>query len=426
METYGCAANQAESEIMGGLLDRAGFHGVGSPREADLIIVNTCGVKSPTENKIIERLRRLSRLDKPLVVAGCLTRINWRRLVREVEFAVAITPYSIHRIVEAAEIAMEGGSLRLLLDSGEPPDKPALQTKMLYETIGTIIIEDGCNFGCSFCATRFARGFTHSYPPVSILEAVKRLVSSGAIEVRLTGQDVAAYRYGGMNLPGLVQTVVGEVPGDYRVRVGMMTPVFADRIKEGLVRMFKGRKVYKFAHIPAQSGSDRVLTLMRRGHGVDLFEALISFLRREVDRLTVATDIIVGHPGEEEEDFELTLKLLERTEPDIVNLSKYGNRPGTPASRMVQVPTDIISRRSRIAYEVALRIMERRNSSWVGWEGDVKVVKMGRKLGTLIARNDWYKPIVVKGERDLLGKTLNVIVEGYTPVRLDGRVSGGR
>lgn len=425
METYGCAANQAESEIMGGLLDQAGFHDVGNPREADLIIVNTCGVKRPTEDKIIERLRRLSRLDKPLVIAGCLPKINWDRLIREVEFAVAITPHSVHRIVEAAEIAMEGGSSRRLLDSREPPDKPALQTKRLHERIGTIIIEDGCNFRCSFCATRFARGYTYSYPPASILGAARGLLSSGAVEVRLTGQDVAAYRYGSMNLPGLVRTLVNEVPGDYRIRVGMMTPMFADRIRDGLVGMLEERKVYKFTHIPVQSGSDHLLALMRRGHGVELFETLISFLRGKIDRLTLATDVIVGHPGEGEDDFELTLKLLRRVEPDVVNLSKYGNRPNTPASKMVQVPTDIISKRSRMMYEAALMMMEHRNSSWVGWEGCVRIIKRGRKLGTLIARNDWYKPIVVKGEEDLLGKTLNVIVEGYTPVRLDGRILGG-
>ncbi|MGC8556072.1 MAG: tRNA (N(6)-L-threonylcarbamoyladenosine(37)-C(2))-methylthiotransferase, partial [Conexivisphaera sp.] len=159
LETYGCAANQADSDLMASVLEGAGFRSAAAPEESDVIVVNTCGVKSPTENKIVDRLARLSRMGKPLVVAGCLTKINWDRLVMSAEFGAALTPSSVHRVLEAVEAAMRDPRGRLLLDSAAPPDKPAL-ARPRGGLIGTLEIEDGCTFSCSFCATKFSRGST--------------------------------------------------------------------------------------------------------------------------------------------------------------------------------------------------------------------------------------------------------------------------
>jgi len=170
-----------------------------------------------------------------------------------------------------------------------------------------------------------------------------------------------------------------------------MTPVYAKRVKDGLAEVL-GHKIFRFVHLPVQSGSDNVLKIMARGHKVDLFYELVDFFRRKVDGLTLATDIIVGHPGEEEEDFELTVKLLEKVKPDIVNLSKYGDRPGTPASRMKKVPSHIIAKRSRYLYAMIIDLMKRNNEKWIGWEGSAVVTQRGTKKGTWMARNLSYKP----------------------------------
>jgi len=422
METYGCAANQADSAIMSNLLEGAGYRPTADPAQSDVVIVNTCGVKSPTENRIMDRLARLSNAGKPIVVAGCLTKINWKRLMDIANFGTALTPYSVERIVEAVDIAMRDPRGRRLIESSSPPDKPAL-ARSDGGLIGTLEIEDGCTFSCSFCATKFSRGPAHSYSPGAIARAARRLILGGAKELRLTGQDVASYRADGYDLTDLVRLVLSNVSGDYRIRIGMMTPVLARRIRDGLLPIYKLDNVYKFMHIPVQSGSDDVLRLMRRGHDVGLFRDLVNSSRASIPMLTVETDIIVGHPGEDEDDFERTLRLMELTEPDVVNLSKYSNRPGTEASRMRQLPSQVIARRSADAYHAAMRIMEERNSKWMGWSGRALILEIGSRPGTMIGRNDWYKPIVVEGGADLLGRWVDVTVDGYTPVHLNGKVS---
>ncbi|BBE41611.1 tRNA (N(6)-L-threonylcarbamoyladenosine(37)-C(2))-methylthiotransferase [Conexivisphaera calida] len=423
IETYGCAANQADGEIMSKILDDSGYERSADPRNSDVILLNTCGVKSPTENRVVSRLVELAGLGKPIVVAGCLTIINWRRLETTAGFGAALTPRSVDRVLEAVEIAKRNPSGRILLDSPEPPDKPSLTRARLGSVVGTIEVEDGCTFSCSFCATKFSRGVTYSYDPRSILDAARSMVESGVMELRLTGQDVASYRSNGTDLPGLVELITSRIAGDYRVRIGMMTPVLAKRILDGLVRIYGLRQVYKFAHLPFQSGSERILRLMRRGHGPELIEELASYLRSNVPMMTLETDIIVGHPGEDDEDFERTLELMRSMRPDVVNISKYGNRPGTEASRMKQVPSEVVSDRSRMAYREAMRIMDERNSTWMGWKGRALVTELGMRPGTLMARNDWYKPIVVEGSADLLGKWLEVRVTGHTPVHLNGEVT---
>ena len=426
LETYGCAANQADSEIMSGLLEEAGYVRAAQPEGSDVIILNTCGVKSPTENKIVSRLEELAGLGKPIVVAGCLTLINWRRLERAADFGAALTPRSVHRVLEAVEAALRDPRGRVLLDSVEPPDKPSLTRPPRGSVVGTIEVEDGCTFSCSFCATRFARGVTRSYDVASIIEAARSMAASGVMELRLTGQDVASYRADGVDLPGLVERLARRIPRDRRIRIGMMTPVLARKVLDGLLRVYGMEQVYKFAHIPVQSGSEKVLRLMRRGHAPELFRELVSRLRSAVPLLTLETDVIVGHPGEEEEDFESTLELLRSTSPDVINLSKYSNRPGTDSSRMRQVPSDVVAERSRLAYREAMRLMEARNSLWVGWRGRALVTEPGTKPGTMMARNDWYKPIVVEGGPELLGRWIEVRVTGHTPVHLKGEVISER
>lgn len=417
IETYGCAANRADELIMKERMRRNGWLEA-SIEEADVLIINTCGVKKPTEDKVLSRLSKLSSTGKPIIVAGCLPKINLDRLLLY-RWSVALDPSRVHKIVEASNLALSGAMHTLL--EGEPiQDKPSLISEPLDGPIGVIEIQEGCNFNCSFCATKFSRGDTISFPPNSILKALEEIVRKGAWEVWFTGQDVAAYNFNGIDLPNLLRMAT-RLNGDFMIRVGMMTPVYAEKIKCGLADVI-GHKVFRFLHIPVQSGSDKMLRIMARGHKVDLFYNLIDSFRRRVDRLTIATDIIVGHPGEDEEDFELTLKLLEKVKPDVINLSKYWDRPRTKASRMKKVPSHIISRRSRCIYGIALHIMRERNEEWIGWEGPAVVTERGTKGGTWIARNDSYKPIVIRSDENLLGRRVEVSIEGAEPTHLVGRL----
>ncbi len=419
IETYGCAANRADEVIMKEVLNKRGWVEDTIDR-CDVIIINTCGVKKPTEDKILWRIRELSSLNKPVVIAGCLPRINLKRL-RELRWNVAIDSNSVHRIDEACMYALNN-SYHKIIFSERPPSKPSLTLKPLTEAIGVIEIQEGCTFECSFCATRFSRGRAISYPIHDIIKALESQVRNGAWEIWFTGQDVAVYDYGGIRLPDLL-FLASEVEGDFMIRVGMMTPVYAARIEKKLIEAYKKiSKAFKFVHLPVQSGSDKVLSLMRRGHKVDLFYRLVDSFRREIKWVTLATDIIVGHPGEEEEDFEETVKLIEKVKPEVVNLSKFGFRPGTHASRMKQIPTDIIAKRSRYLYGLILKIMEERNERWINWEGEAVVTQRGTKKGTWIARNFAYRPIVVKSEENILKRKLLVRIDGIAPTHLFGEV----
>lgn len=418
IETYGCAANQADTIIMKGILESRGYL-EGSIDDSEVIIINTCGVKKPTEDKILWRVSKLKELNKPIVVAGCLPRINLNRLLRH-EWNVALDSNGVHLIERAVKLALSGKK-HVALFSKRPAPKPSLINRPITPTIGAIEIQEGCSFECSFCATRFSRGKLYSYPAHDIIKALDGLVKQGVWEVWFTGQDVGAYRYGDVELPRLLE-LASKVKGDFMIRVGMITPVYATRIKEGLSSVYKKGKVFRFLHLPIQSGSDKMLSCMRRGHGISLFYRLVEFFRKGIDGLTLATDIIVGHPGEEEEDFEQTVKLIENVKPDVVNLSKFGTRPGTLAAKMKKVPTDVVAKRSRYIYDIILRSMRERNERWIGWEGGAVVTQIGNKNGTWIARNYAYKPIVIRSDSFLLGRKVFLSIEDVAPTHLYGKL----
>jgi MiaB/RimO family radical SAM methylthiotransferase len=305
-----------------------------------------------------------------------------------------------------------------------PASKPSYISSKLSTTVGVVEIQEGCAYRCTFCGTKSSRGDLYSYPADDIIRAVSRLVKAGAREVWFTGQDVAAYGDG--DLPGLLR-MLGTVDGEFRVRVGMMTPVFAKRIIEGLLSLFPSRSVYQFFHIPVQSGSDLVLGAMKRGYTAKMYAELIDRIRGRLNDSTLSTDIIVGFPTEDAEAFEDTLKLLESTRPAVINLSKYWKRPGTKAAKMKDLDSGVVSSRSRTLYQMALSIMKEENERWLGWEGEAVIIERGTIKGTWVARNYAYKPIVVKQDEMVngtpLGRRITVRIEGAGQTHLKAKVT---
>jgi len=384
-------------------------------RDADVIVINTCGVKRPTEDKILHRIRELASGGRPVVVAGCLTRID-RNAILEAGSSVAIDVNSVERIAEATKMAMNGarGSV---ITSSERVNKPALIKRKLTSAIGVIEIQEGCYYKCTFCATRFSRGIAYSFPAESIVRAASELVRQGAVEIQLTGQDVASYYYQGRRLPDLLSEIE-SIDAEFEVRVGMMTPQFARAILQGLLGLFPSERIYQFFHIPVQSGSDRVLSDMKRGYRASMFEDIASKIRERLPMSTIETDIIVGYPTETEDEFQETLSLLEKVRPSSVNLSKFWPMPGTEASRLKPLDSKVVARRSRQTYELILDLLERDNESWIGWEGNVIITEPGSKPGTWKGRNFAYKQVVIRSEDNLLGRRVNVKVESADSVNL--------
>jgi threonylcarbamoyladenosine tRNA methylthiotransferase CDKAL1 len=423
VKNYGCSANLADGEVLAGCLAKAGYELAASALEADVAIYNTCAVKGPTENRIIETLRRVPP-DKKVIVAGCLPLINFERLRREVRFDGAVGPAAGKRIVNVVRRVLGGEkvvALKAALDAKPELSLPRLNSNPV---ISVIPVSYGCLGACAYCCVVFARGRLRSYTIKDVTERVRRDLVAGAKELWVTSQDMACYgRDIGTNLTALLKAL-GAVEGDFRVRVGMMTPNLAQDMLDDLIDAFKNEKVFKFVHLPVQSGDNRVLKRMRRFYTIQDFKEIVDAFRAVFPKVTLSTDIICGFPGETQEAFENTLELIGEVKPDIVNISKFFARPRTAAAAMRDEFVELteIKRRSTEAAKLVKRISLERNQRWIGWAGEVLMDEKGKVPGSWIGRNFAYKPVVVKSSENLLGKTLQVKVVKAFSTYLAGTV----
>jgi MiaB-like tRNA modifying enzyme len=412
----------ADGEVLAGCLARAGYELVRSVSSADVVIYNTCAVKGPTENRMIEALKQVSK-SKKLIVAGCLSSINPERLRREVKFDGVAGPAAGQSIVGLVGRVLKGEKTREL--ESVPHDLPELTLPRVpgNPVVSIIPVSYGCLGSCAYCCVVFARGHSRSYGVMDIVRRAKEDFSLGFRELWLTSQDVACYgRDKGMNLVELLKALCA-VDGDFRVRVGMMTPNMTMDMLEDLLEAFEDEHIFKFVHLPVQSGDDNVLKSMRRFYSVEEFRKVVDAFRRRFPTLTLATDVICGFPGENDAAFNKTLQLIEQVKPDIVNVSKFFARPKTPAAEMSAhfVPVADIKKRSTAAAALAKKIAFENNQRWVGWKGCVLVDEKGKVPGSWVGRNFAYKPVTIKAAENMMGKNLAVSVEKAFPTYLEGR-----
>ena len=410
VEAYGCTQNYGEARLMQEALADRGHILTGSESEADAHVLVTCTVIEATERKMVRRMRELASQEKPLVVAGCMAAAQRDRVKAVVPRAQLLPPRKWPQIVD-------------LLGAGTACGDRAAETES--QTFGwqdaIVPIAQGCAGRCTYCITRVARGSVKSYPVPDLLDRIRRHVERGAVEIKLTGQDTAAFgRDTKTNLAELLRAV-GSIPGTFRVRVGMADPLTVLPIVDDLVEVYRSEKIFKFLHLPVQSGSDEVLTRMRREYTVADFEAIIDTFRAAFPRLTLSTDVIVGFPGETEEEFEATVDLVRRARPDIVNVTRFSARPGTPAATM---PDPIVGwrvkQRSRRLTSLRFAVAREIHQALVGEEVDVLVTEPGKE-GTTIARTPEYRQIVLH-ELEPIGSHVRVHLDAARATDLYGHV----
>lgn len=409
---------------MAGCLAEAGFTIVDCLTDADVVVYNTCAVKGPTENRMIDLLKHVPK-GKKLIVVGCLPLINFERLQREVAFDGAAGPALGEKIVGIVDAVLNGGRVLMLEDTGKAKPSLNLPRIRVNPVVSIIPISYGCLGSCAYCCVVFARGRLRSYTIKEITEKVKSDLANGVREFWLTSQDTACYGIDvGTNLPDLLRAVC-SVEGDFKVRVGMMIPNMALRFLDRLIEAYRDEKVFKFLHLPVQSGDDQILARMQRFYTTENFKQIINAFREAFPKMTVATDVICGFPGETWEAFEKTLRLLEEVKPDIVNTSKFFARPGTPAAEMDgSVPFPEIKKRSTMLSSLASKIALEKNMEWVMWKGEVLINEQGKIPGSWVGRNFAYKPIVVKSAINLLGTVVRVRVLKAFPTYLEGEILG--
>ena len=397
IKTYGCTLNQADGSIMKSMLEGNGATMTERIDDADVAVVNTCTVKSITAQKILYRLGRMHDAGKKMVVTGCMASANRDLIERYAPSASIVDTSNIGRIAEVAERLNAGK--RMVVEGYAKVDKMAL-----FNADGGIIakipINEGCTSNCSFCETKFARGPLNSFSEERIVDAVVQSVRMGAKEVQLTSQDVGAYGIDSGTDIAMLMEKIAQVDGDFKVRIGMMNPEHLHRCFDGFARELKGEKFYKFAHIPVQSGSNKVLKDMGRVGTVEEFDGYVKELRKKVPGVTIETDLIAGFPTEGEDQFGETIDFVRRTRPEVTNISRFGARPHARASKMKQQSTEMINRRSIALTRVVRQVQHEINDKFIGKRFDVIITESNEK--SLNGRNGSYRQVVV-GRNDANG-----------------------
>lgn len=416
VEAYGCSASFADSEMISGLIQNGGHTLVEDSLQSDLNIIVTCSVKDATANKMIHRIKSLK--SKPLVVAGCLPKAEKDTVEKFTDNASMLGPNSLGKTLQVVDSTLKGRKQIALEDSDL--SKVGLPKVRLNPTIGIIEIASGCMSECTFCQTKMSKGDLSSYRLGDIVRQVQTEIKDGCKEIWLTSTDNGCYGFDiGTDLPSLINKVA-EIQEDFRIRVGMMNPMYMPRISENLIDSYENDKVFKFLHIPVQSGSDKVLHDMKRGHTSDTFRNIAKKTKERFGKFTISTDIIVGFPSETEEDFEKTVNLLDEIRPDVVNLSRYSARPGTEAAEMEQVKVAEVKRRSKTIFEQINKISRENNKKWIGWRG--KVLFDEKTDEGIKGRNFAYKPVFVRGQVDI-GQMHTVVITDTTTSALLGKIA---
>ncbi|HTT45259.1 MAG TPA: tRNA (N(6)-L-threonylcarbamoyladenosine(37)-C(2))-methylthiotransferase [Thermoplasmata archaeon] len=414
VESFGCSQNQGEGAAIARDLASRGHALVREPLGADVGVLVTCGVIGPTESRMVRRWEVLSSQLPRMVVTGCLVPLRCDLMNGPGRSRTTFVPIR------------EQSHLPALLDSWGPdvtvplPEIPSGPSITAPPVVEEVVIAQGCTSGCTYCFSRLARGRLSSVPADKILERVRDAVGRGVREVRLTGLDTAAWGEdlpGPIRLPELLRSVT-ETPGDFRVRVGMMSPQSLEPHLDRYLDSLAHGTAYRFLHLPLQSGSDRILDAMHRGYRVDQFRRQVEAARRRIPDLHLATDVIVGFPGETEEDFRATEELLEWTGAETVNVTRFSARPGTPASRMTGLPPRVAKRRSRAMAELRHRVSRARLERWIGARTTGRVLEHGPGESS-VARLSNYLPVVLD-RRWPLGTAVEIRVDGARSTYLLG------
>jgi len=420
IKTFGCSANYNNSEIMAGLLVKKGHKIVSEPRKADLIIVNTCTVKLPTENRVKKSIRNFLKLKKKIIIAGCMPEVQ-KDLIREIApNASLVGPHHVKSVVDVVDKVLKNKTSEKIGKRNEVKlNCPELRKNPIVQIVQ---ISEGCNGECTYCIVKLAKGKLFSYPENEVLKQIESGIKGNCKEIWLTSQDTAAYGQDiKTNLVELLKKII-SIKGNFKLRIGMMDPNNVILILDDLIKILKSDKIFKFLHIPVQSGNDEILKKMKRPYTIDEFKRIINKLRKEIPEITISTDIICGFPSETEEQFNDSLKLIKEIKPDVLNISRFWPRPGTKAANMEnQIHGNITKKRSQEMTKVFNKLSFEKNKKWISWKGPILIDEKGKE-NSFVGRNYCYKPIVVKSNKDLLGKKINIKVNEVTNHTLRGEV----
>lgn len=411
IEVYGCTANKADASLIKGIIKKSNYKLVDSIEKADALVILTCTVIDTTEQRMLSRLKKLNKYGKKIVVAGCMASVQSDKIKKIIPDAVLLPPRYSHHIVDILNEKKINFSEK---------NKTAFP-KYFNDIFAPISISEGCMFSCSYCITSIARGKLKSYPISEINRDVCNAVNNGCKEIQLTSQDTSSYGFDLNTDLGNLLREISTIKGNFKIRVGMMNPYTCLKNMDPIIDGFDDPKIYKFLHLPVQSGDNDILEKMNRKYSVNEFTNIIANFREKYPEITISTDVIVGFPSETDDQFQSTINLLETIKPDITNITRFSARPYTKAKNLEgRIKTEIVKERSKKLTKICENISKKKNQKLIGKKYKIIITEKGKNK-TYIGRNENYKPIVIKNKMNI-GNLTSVKIKGAESTYLVGSI----
>ena len=423
IESFGCQMNLADSEVIAGVLARSGYRRAADIDQAGVIVLNTCAIREHAEQRVAQRVRRLIAARKArgrvrIGLAGCMAQHHRERLLDRIpglDFVVGPDGYRRLGALLAAEAPVADARLdrRETYDDIAPLRNPGIRA--------WVTVQRGCDRFCTFCVVPFVRGRERSLPADVIVAELRRVAAAGFREAVLLGQTVNSYRHGDCDFGKLLR-LCSEVDGIERIR--FTSPHPADMDGSTIAAMAECGKVAPSLHLPLQSASDAILKAMERGHTVDDYRRLVERLRGDINGLALSTDIIVGYPGESEQDFATTRAFMEEVGFEHAFMFKYSAREGTASYKLGEtVSEEEKGARLSLLIEEQQERAARINRALVGTTTEVLVEGPAKRpAGWLAGKNPQFKTVVFEPDATVAtGDIVEVMVASAGPHTLKGR-----
>ena len=434
IKTYGCQMNERDSEAAAAMLIEDGHIQVSSEEEAELILFNTCSVREQAELKAIGKLSIMKKQSsgKFFGIMGCMAQSRGEELLKKIpHLNFAIGTDKIHELPEVVH-QLKAGAKTATLEHDNIQDAAGLDSHLVPVNgfKAYVSIMRGCDRFCTYCIVPYVRGRERSRSPEAVLEEIRALAKAGVKEVMLLGQNVAAYGTKGLKMDPEVSPfadlleATAEIEGIERIRFTSPHPAFFN--KRLIECIANTPKVCKYVHLPLQSGSDRILKAMNRPYTSAEYMEIVRSLKEKCNGdIAFSTDIIVGFPGETDEDFEMTRKIMEEVEYDLAYIFKYSPRKGTKASLMTDdVPKEVKEERNQILLKALEKSSQKENLRAVGKTLELLAEGPSRRnAARWCGRTDQNKLAVFENTRDVkVGDKVKVHIDRATSMTLFGTI----
>ncbi|MFN3727269.1 MAG: tRNA (N6-isopentenyl adenosine(37)-C2)-methylthiotransferase MiaB [Allosphingosinicella sp.] len=420
VKSFGCQMNVYDGARMSELLEAEGLSAADSA-DADLVVLNTCHIREKAAEKVYSDIGRLIKREdgsKPIIaVAGCVAQAEGAEIARRApSVGVVVGPQAYHRLPELVAKAA-GGATAVDTDMPAEPKFKALPGRRRQGPTAFLTVQEGCDKFCTYCVVPYTRGAEVSRPWSQVMDEARALIDMGAKEITLLGQNVNAWEDDGRGLHDLI-AAMDKLPGLERIRYTTSHP---NDMAEGLIRAHgEVEKLMPFLHLPVQSGSDRILKAMNRSHTTESYLRVIERVRAARPDIALSGDFIVGFPGETDEDFEATLRIVEATRYAQAYSFKYSPRPGTPAATMDdQVPAEVADERLQRLQALINAQQLAFNQATVGRRTNVLLERRGKHPGQLIGKSPWLQSIHLETEA-AIGDLVEVDILSAGPNSLGG------